>query len=116
MQEQIKKLKLKIKIDDDFAFDAKTDESGLEVKKTAKVKAADEVFKSVKQVSKKRKVNEDEMRLLSFAFEEEQKSDENVVRDQKLNVVVDVDDIGRLLVDYQFNSFEFKKRFCNVGE
>ena len=114
VQEQIKKLKLKIKTDDDFVLDAKTDESGSGAKKIAKVKTADEALKNVKQVSKKRKVNEDEMKFLSSAFEKGQKSDESVVRDQKLNAVADADDIDRLLVDYQFNFPEFKKRFCNV--
>ena len=114
MQKQIKKLKFKIKTDDDFVFNAKIDEFDFEIKKIAKVKTADKIFKNVKQISKKRKVNENEMKLLNSAFEKEQKSNENVVRNQKLNAVADVDDINRFLINYQFNFSEFKKRFCNV--
>ena len=88
MQKQIKKLKFKIKIDDDFVFDAKTDEFDFEIKKIAKVKTIDEILKNVKQISKKRKINENEMKFLNSAFEIEQKSNENVVRDQKLNALL----------------------------
>ena len=94
MQEQIKKLKLKAKTDSGSAPDAKTDGSSPGVKKTAKAKAAAGAPKGVKQGSKKRKVNGGGVGLLSPASEAGQKSDEGVVRDQKLDAVADTEGNG----------------------
>ena len=92
VQKQIKKLKFKIKTNDDFVFDTKIDEFNFENKKIAKIKTIVEILKNVKQISKKRKINENDVNFSNFAFEKKQKSNKNVINDQKLNVVVDIDD------------------------